>query len=70
MLAGIVFQTSVLNANDHIISKLLSLLINRSFETGIYFDSLKYTIVKTLFKKAHSKRIKNYRPISVFRKIF
>ena len=55
------------------ISPLLALLVNQSFQSGIFPDKLKIAKVISLFKKGNPELPSNYRPISllpVFSKIF
>ena len=55
------------------ISPLLALLINHSFQSGIYPDTFKIAKVISLFKKGNPELPSNYRPISllsIFSKIF
>ena len=55
------------------ISPLLVLLVNQSFQSGIFPDKLKIAKVISLFKKGNPELPSNYRPISllpVFSKIF
>ena len=57
----------------HSVSPLLALLVNQSFQSGIYPDKLKIAKVISLFKKGNPELPSNYRPISllpVFSKIF
>ena len=58
---------------DPHISADLSILINESFETGIFPDKLKIAKVVPVFKKGLTTKKSNYRPISllsIFSKIF
>ena len=55
------------------VSPLLALLVNQSFQSGIFPDKLKIAKVISLFKKGNPELPSNYRPISllsVFSKIF
>ena len=55
------------------VSPILALLVNQSFQTGIFPDKLKIAKVITLFKKGNPELPSNYRPISllpIFSKIF
>ena len=55
------------------ISPLLALLMNHSFQSGIYPDTFKIAKVISLFKKGNPELPSNYRPISllsIFSKIF
>ena len=54
-------------------SPLLALLVNQSFQSGIFPDKLKVAKVISLFKKGNPELPSNYRPISllpIFIKIF
>ena len=54
-------------------SPLLALLVNQSFQSGIFPEKLKIAKVITLFKKGNPELPSNYRPISllpIFSKIF
>lgn len=48
----------------HIVAPLCH-IINRSLETGIFPSSLKYAIIKPLFKKNDPCLFENYRPLSL-----
>ena len=55
------------------VSPILALLVNQSFQNGIFPDKLKIAKVITLFKKGNPELPSNYRPISllpIFSKIF
>ena len=55
------------------VSPLLALLVNQSFQSGIFPDKLKIAKVISLFKKGNPELPSNYRPISllpIFSKIF
>ena len=57
----------------HSVSPLLALLVNESFQSGIFSDKLKIAKVISLFKKGNPGLPSNYRPVSllpVFSKIF
>ena len=57
----------------HSVSPLLALLVNESFQSGIFPDKLKIAKVISLFKKGNPELPSNYRAISllpVFSKIF
>ena len=63
----------LLKVLDLPISNDLSILINESFETGIFPEKLKIAKVISIFKKGLASRKSNYRPISllsVFSKLF
>ena len=58
---------------SRLISEPLSVIVNQSFEVGIFPDKLKVGKVNPLYKKDSSDNPPNYRPISilsVFSKIF
>ena len=50
---------------DHNVSAHLSILINESFESGIFPNKLTIARVILVFKKGLSTIILNYRPISL-----
>ena len=55
------------------VSTLVALLVNQSFQSGVFPDKLKVAKVITLFKKGNPELPSNYRPISllpIFSKIF
>ena len=55
------------------VSPFLALLVNQSFQSGIFPDKLKIAKVISLFKKGNPESPSNYRPISllpIFSKIF
>ena len=55
------------------VSPLLALLVNQSFQSGIFPDKLKIVKVISLFKKGNPELPSNYRPISllpIFSKLF
>ena len=55
------------------VSPLLALLVNQSFQSGIFPDKLKIAKVISLFKKGNPEQPSNYRPVSllsVFSNIF
>ena len=55
------------------VSPLLALLVNQSFQSGIFADKLKIAKVVSLFKKGNLELPSNYRPISllpIFSKLF
>ena len=57
---------------NSLLSKPLYYICNKSIQTGVFPDRIKYAVVKYLFKNGDSSRISNYRPISllpVFSKI-
>lgn len=57
--------TSVIKSSSHLLALPLSVLINQSFENGIFPDKLKFAIVKPIFKKNRKDEISNYRPIAL-----
>lgn len=56
---------NVLKITSHIISKPISHLINKIFETGYFPKHLKSAVIKPLFKKGNPLDMCNYRPISL-----
>ena len=55
------------------VSPLLALLVNQSFQSGIFPDKLKIAKVISIFKKGNPELPSNYRPISllpIFSKLF
>lgn len=58
-------SNNVLKAVSEEISEVLSFLINLSFETGIFPNTLKHSIVVPIFKKGDPNVVTNYRPISL-----
>ena len=56
---------TVLKASANHISQVLSLLINHSFEEGIFPDSLKIAKIFPIFKSGSPLEASNYRPISL-----
>ena len=50
---------------EPIISKPLSIIINQSFNTGIFPDKLKLAKIVPIFKKNDKHTFENYRPISI-----
>jgi hypothetical protein len=66
-------SANVVKKVANIISPVISHLINLSFETGCFPESLKVALVIPLHKKDNNLDLNNYRPISllsVFSKIF
>ena len=55
----------LLKIRNYHISVSLSILINYSFESGIFPDKLKITQIIPIFKKDDSSLVSNYRPISL-----
>ena len=67
------FSPSVLKRNVHLLAQPLTLLLNQSFEQGIFPNRLKLAHVIPLYKKGAKSDPNNYRPISllnIFSKIF
>jgi hypothetical protein len=65
-------STKILKMCNLLISKPLCYICNKSIQTGVFPDCLKYSIVKPLFKNGDWSSILNYRPFSlvlVFSKI-
>jgi hypothetical protein len=58
-------STRILKACNTLISKPFCYICNKSIQTGIFPDRLKYAIVRPLFKKGDRTNIQNYRPISL-----
>ena len=64
---------SLLKEMSDILAPPLTALINRSFELGVFPESLKSATVVPVFKKGDPELVKNYRPISIlplFSKVF
>ena len=67
------FPTHILRSAKHIISRPLSVLLNKSLEYGIYPTKLKLAKVIPIYKNDDPSDPSNYRPISllsVFNRIF
>jgi len=60
-----VVSTQVLKMCNSLISKPLSYICNKSIQTGVFPNHLKYSIVKSLFKNGDWSSIFNYRPVSL-----
>jgi Notch-like protein len=63
----------ILKSNSYYISSPLTYIINRSLETGIFPDRLKFSEIIPIYKNGDKNLISNYRPISIltsFSKIF
>jgi hypothetical protein len=58
-------STKILKICNSLISKPLSYICNKSIQTGVFSDCLKYAIVKPLFKNGGWSSILNYRPVSL-----
>ena len=71
-LGPLSIPVTILKDNVNILSTPLSFIINRSFEQGVFPESLKTAQVTPVHKKEDTLTINNYRPISllsVFSKI-
>ena len=71
-LGPLSIPVTILKDNVNILSTPLSFIINRSFEQGVFPESLKTAQVTPVHKKEDTLTISNYRPISllsVFSKI-
>ena len=71
-LGPLSIPVTILKDNVNILSTPLSFIINRSFEQGVFPESLKTAQVTPVHKKEDTLTISNYRPISllsVFNKI-
>ena len=49
----------------HETSKAITLIVNQSFNTGIFPDKLKYAKVIPIYKKGDNTKLDKYRPISI-----
>ena len=58
-------STRILKLSAKYIISLLPHICNAILNTGIFPDSLKYAIIKLIFKKGDDQDITNYRPISL-----
>jgi hypothetical protein len=58
-------STEILKMCNSLISKLISYICNKSNQTGVFLDHLKYAILKPLFKYGDRSSIPNYRYISL-----
>ena len=58
--------TSLVKKSVHELAPIIQCIMNKSFQTGIFPDSLKYAIVHPLIKdcKLDPDILKNYRPIT------
>ena len=71
-LGPLSIPVTILKDNVNILSTPLSFIINRSFEQGVFPESLKTAQVTPVHKKEDTLTISNYRPIflsSIFSKI-
>ena len=59
------YNTKILKFLNSLISPVLANLINKSFITGIFPDSLKIAKVIPIFKEGDTSDVNNYRPISI-----
>ena len=57
--------TKLLKKCAYILCEPLTKLINMSFESGVFPDQLKLTVIKLLHKKGELSDISNYRPIAL-----
>ena len=60
-----VLPVKILKLVYDILSAPISLLINCSFSTGIFPETLKDALIVPIFKKGEPTDIGNYRPISI-----
>jgi hypothetical protein len=63
-------STKILKICNLLISKPLCYVCNKSIQTGIFPNRLKYAIVRPLFKNWDRSSILNYRPISLITGFF
>ena len=64
---------NVVKAAKDIIAPIMALLINHSFNIGIFPNALKMANIKPIFKSGNQSELSNYRPISLlnsFSKIY
>lgn len=59
------FPIKLIKQHCDLISKLLSIIINKSFSEGVFPDTLKYAKVIPLFKGGNKNEAENYRPVSI-----
>ena len=57
--------SKIIKMTKEILSPLFADLINLSYKTGTFPDSLKIAVVTPIFKENDKNEIKNYRPISI-----
>ena len=55
----------ILKMCNSLISKPLSYIYNKSIQTGVFPDHLKYGIVTPLYKSGDRSSMSNYRPVSL-----
>jgi hypothetical protein len=58
-------STQILKLSAPYIISLLTYICNAILNSGIFPDSLKYAIIKPVFKEGDDQEIMNYRPISL-----
>ena len=58
-------STYLLKSIDEQVSTRISILINKSLETGVFPDSLKLAKVIPIYKAKARENLSNYRPISL-----
>jgi hypothetical protein len=54
-------------AHRDVFCHAVSYICNKSIQTGVFHDHLKYSIVKPLYKNGDRSGISNYRPVSLLR---
>jgi hypothetical protein len=59
-------STGILKLSIYYISSLLTYICNRMLLSGIFPTRLKFSEVKTIFKKGDKNDTSNYRPLSLF----
>jgi Notch-like protein len=57
--------TRILKLCSYFISFSLTYVCKKTLLTGVFPDSLKYAILRPLFKKGNKNDVSNYRPISI-----
>lgn len=58
-------SSKILKQVKNSVAAPLTFLINKSFETGIFPQKLKFAIIKPVFKKGNRSDVTNFRPISL-----
>jgi hypothetical protein len=58
-------SNAMLKREPHIFARLLTSLINKSIEEGVFPDCLKVANVIPIYKKGEKTNLNNYRPISL-----